>query len=159
MPSKQAATLAAIHTPLVRMLYVTGHFASTSFAHLLSGSTLAFVSRPSLLPSSIVSPASFDPLFFPFPLPLPLLVCLQLLVAEAGQQQQLVELQFARSLPNHHRVAHAGVGAAGAQGAQEEMHVMLVRGRGWWWGERGRVRGGSGKTGRKGGLGGGEAVV
>lgn len=49
-------------------------------------------------------------------------------MAEAGQQQQLVELQFARSLPNHHRVAHAGVGAAGAQGAQEEMHVMLVRG-------------------------------
>ena len=47
---------------------------------------------------------------------------LQLVVAEAGKQS-LVELHFARSLPHHHRVSHAGLAEGGAA---EELHVMQV---------------------------------
>lgn len=47
----------------------------------------------------------------------------QLMVAEAGGCSGLAELQFAHSLPGHHRVAHAGPhgGSAG-----EEVHVLQV---------------------------------
>jgi hypothetical protein len=47
----------------------------------------------------------------------------QLVVAEADQKH-LVELQFARSLPHHHRVSHAGLIGGGNA---EELHVMQVR--------------------------------
>jgi hypothetical protein len=51
----------------------------------------------------------------------------QLLIAELGCQH-LVELQFARSLSHHHRVAHAGVMPDTAGGNHgEELHVMQVR--------------------------------
>jgi hypothetical protein len=54
-------------------------------------------------------------------------VIVQLLIAELGCQH-LVELQFARSLSHHHRVAHAGVMPDTAGGNHgEELHVMQVR--------------------------------
>ncbi|KAG1677057.1 hypothetical protein FOA52_001227 [Chlamydomonas sp. UWO 241] len=52
----------------------------------------------------------------------------QLLVATAGCAGSLVELSFARSLPNHHRVAHAGT-AVGGGGPAEELHVMQAHDR------------------------------
>ena len=51
---------------------------------------------------------------------------LQLVVAEADQKR-LIELQFARSLPHHHRVSHAGLVGGGNA---EELHVMQVWGEG-----------------------------
>ncbi|KAF5828401.1 hypothetical protein DUNSADRAFT_17671 [Dunaliella salina] len=63
-----------------------------------------------------------------------------LLVAHTGCGWQLVELQFAHSLPNHHRVAHAGVGTQGLtagahqpqlhrQAGEEELHVLQAHDR------------------------------
>jgi hypothetical protein len=53
----------------------------------------------------------------------------QLLIAELGCQH-LVELQFARSLSHHHRVAHAGVMPDTAGGNHgEELHVMQAHDR------------------------------
>ena len=54
---------------------------------------------------------------------------MQLLVAESGQRQHLVELQFARSLTHHHRVSSSHAGAAAEGGPGEELHVMQVNGR------------------------------
>ena len=53
---------------------------------------------------------------------------LQLLVAESGQRQHLVELQFARSLTHHHRVSSSHAGAAAEGGPGAELHVMQVSG-------------------------------
>ena len=53
---------------------------------------------------------------------------MQLLVAESGQRQHLVELQFARSLTHHHRVSSSHAGAAAEGGPGEELHVMQVSG-------------------------------
>ena len=53
---------------------------------------------------------------------------MQLLVAESGQRQHLVELQFARSLTHHHRVSSSHAGAAAEGGPGEELHVMQVKG-------------------------------
>ena len=54
---------------------------------------------------------------------------MQLLVAESGQRQHLVELQFARSLTHHHRVSSSHAGAAAEGGPGEELHVMQVSGK------------------------------
>lgn len=61
--------------------------------------------------------------------------CAQLMVGEIGNSRVLLELQFARSLPNHHRVAHAGPagtwpphGQHGHQGA-EELHLLQAHDR------------------------------
>ncbi len=59
----------------------------------------------------------------------------QLMVAEAGPGGRLVELQLAKSLPGHHRVAHAQGAGGAAKGAVHvggELHALQVGARMSW---------------------------